>query len=136
MRVVCIALAIASSLPVSLRAQNLCDPSADTLRPTLEYVRELVTATSGSEGDTGRVMYHLARMRARKVHIVTDADICGRASAVYAREARDSLQRPVLVVKAGNRYIVLSVVAPIRAGEWEVCLVLDAAFNVLERIIS
>ena len=136
MRAAVLALALAIAGPATLRAQSLCDPAADTLRPTLDYLRVLVTAAPGTEADSSRVMYHLARMRASEVKIVTDAAVCARASAAYAQQAGDTLRRPVLVIQAGNRYHVLSVVSPVRAGEWEVQFVFDKSFTLVASIIS
>jgi hypothetical protein len=115
---------------------------ADTSSTIAQWLRGWVvasTAPQSTKADSFRVRLELPRLPADSVVIVNDHVVCRRAGLAYIRANEQPLtpgNHEVAVIRAGRRYVVRSVTAPARAGEWNIISIFDDKFRLTSTVLG
>lgn len=124
---------------VTSGARWTCAPPASAIAERLRaFVRDY-SAPQSELADKYRVQISLPRVPAESVAVITVPEVCDRAGLAYARAGSQRLapgEYEVAVVRAGDRYIVRGVTAPIPAGEWSIINVFDLRFHGIIAILG
>lgn len=87
-----------------------------------------------------RERYQLAVVPDAEIYVVQDAEMCRRAARIYHRTHPDSAAgiepRMVVVAVGPTRFAVRDADRPIRAGEFTIYLIMDAAGRIVAQFAS